>query len=277
MNRHSFLLSNDEQERISIDDLARLALRVLQRDFAMVAQGQFVAHGAGSLDNILAFVLVERSLTGPDKKLRDKYAQAVDKLYHDRYIRPDPDQRSNSFCVLTDKGERADTSLPLVGLSDTTDFISFIESKTGSPLDTVVVQYLEESWRAAEAELWLSSLFMLGGASERLLWVLSLHVDYLRADAAQSARLAGLWQVRRRKEWIVDQLPDLRRSHSGYAAAFTDVDDIFDWLFTTYRYLRNDVGHPRETPLNVNPEQVKALLTSFHLYADAVHSILAIR
>jgi hypothetical protein len=41
-----------------------------------------------------------------------------------------------------------------------------------------------------------------------------------------------------------------------------------------YRYQRNEVGHPREEELKLEPEKIKALLSSFGLYLTAVANIV---
>jgi hypothetical protein len=56
-----------------------------------------------------------------------------------------------------------------------------------------------------------------------------------------------------------------------------DVEDKFDSLYNTYRYQRNNTGHPRDTLVSLDSVQVKAMLLSFGLYCQAVYAILAIR
>jgi hypothetical protein len=121
-----------------------------------------------------------------------------------------------------------------------------------------------------------SSIFMLGAASERLIYLAAEHIDRLLADPSESARMSGLTKVRLLKEWIVAQLPELKKKYSNHREAFVDVEDKFDSLYNTYRYLRNDVGHPKNSVPIVDVNQVKALLFSFGLYAKAVNDIVSI-
>ncbi len=143
-------------------------------------------------------------------------------------------------------------------------------------LDDVAKTYFMESYAAADYGLWLSSIFMLGAASERLIYVLADHIDYLLADPAASAALSTINSVRQRKEWIVSHLSTLRRKYPAHRDAFSDVEDKFDSLYNTYRYQRNEAGHPRATPFEPDIQQAKAMLFSFGLYAQAVNVILAI-
>ena len=176
----------------------------------------------------------------------------------------------------TDKGMKQDISAPVIGITSAENFIQRLESECGS-IDAVAKSYFSESFRAAEARLWLSSTFMLGAASERLIYVLSEHVDSILGDPNASTALAGITTVRQRKEWIVDQLPALKRKFPAKRDAFKDVEDKFDTLYSTYRYLRNEIGHPRDTVYQPVPEQTKALLVSFKVYLAAVNHILSIR
>ncbi len=116
---------------------------------------------------------------------------------------------------------------------------------------------------------------MLGAASERLLHVLGDHIEHLLGDPAESAKLAQITKVRQLKEWIVGHLPALRRKYPTHKDAFTDVADKLETLFTLYRYKRNEVGHPRETPHNPDVNQIRAMLLSFGGYAKAVADIMS--
>jgi len=94
----------------------------------------------------------------------------------------DPSQQhSPDFQIPASKGLKVDTDAPVFGITTGPEFIRRIESTTGH-IDDVAKMYLTESFSAAEASLWLSSIFMLGAAAERLIYVLSEHIDQLLAN-----------------------------------------------------------------------------------------------
>ena len=161
------------------------------------------------------------------------------------------------------------------GVTSTDGFIQAIRGQ-GSPLDAVVEGYLRESYSAAEAGLWLSSTFMLGAASERLLFIVAEHVDTLLKDSSESEKLARLWKVREVKEWIVNHLPALKRTYRDHKNAFTDVEDVFDTLFALYRYQRNEAGHPREVLPSLDPSQIRSMLLGFGTFQSRAYAILAV-
>ncbi len=275
-----YQLTKQQMDDISVDELAMLVLRILQRNHRDQEAGRRgVTYYPYQIPSILAFELASRE--GPssgqtDARFRQKFAEAVHQLQHGGFIMQDPTQtHSQEFQRPTTKGLQVDTSAPVLGITSGDEFLRKIEADTGT-LDDVARTYLAESYAATEHNLWLSSIFMPGAASERLIYVLAEHVDHLLADPAASAALSNINSVRQRKEWIVSHLATLRRKFPAHREAFTDVEDKFDSLYNTYRYQRNSVGHPRDAVLKPDIRQSKAMLFSFGLYAQAVNAILAI-
>ena len=277
---NEYLLNSKQRNEISPEDLAMRILSLLQRNHRIREKGSgpYISYYPYQLSSLLNFELMTReevSFAGIEASFRNKFAEAVQILTNSGFIVQDPSQHSADFQIPTSKGLAVDTNAPALGITSGGEFVSRIEAQTGK-LDDVAKNYLLESYRAAEAGLWLSSIFMLGAAAERLIHVLADHVDHLLADPAASAALSGLTKVRQQKEWIVSQLPALRKKFPAHREAFIDVEDKFDSLYNTYRYQRNNAGHPRETPFNPDVTQVKAMLFSFGLYCKAVCAILAI-
>ena len=277
---NGYQLTKQQMEDISVDDLAMLILRILQRNYRdQEASKRSVSYYPYQINSILAFELIspeKLSFRRDDSLFRQKFAEAVHALQHSGYIMQDPTQtHSEDFQRPTTKGLQVDTTAPVLGITSTSEFLRRIETEAGA-LDNVAKSYLMESYAAAEHNLWLSSIFMLGAASERLIYVLAEHVDHLLADPAASAALSSINSVRQRKEWIVSHLSALQKKFPVHREVFTDVEDKFDSLYNTYRYQRNAAGHPKDTPLKPDIQQTKALLFSFGLYAKAVNTILAI-
>lgn len=257
-----------------------LVLRILQRNHKRTATGSgpYISYYPYQLSSILEFELFtrEEAFSGIEPSFRQKFNESVQILSNNSLITFDASQSNErDFQIPTTRGLAQDTSAPVIGITSAETFLQRIEAESGS-LDAVAKDYLRESYQAADENLWLSSTFMLGAASERLIYVLADHVETILADPNASAELQGITKVRQRKEWIVKQFPAMKRRFPGHKEALIDVEDKFDTLYNTYRYLRNDAGHPRDTVYRPDPNQTKVVLLSFGLYAKAVNSILSI-
>jgi len=259
---------------LSVDELAIHILGVLQKN----AGGRRVSYSEGQLTSIKAFeVLAESSsYVVPDPAFERKWAEAVQRLFLRNLIIEDPTQSSRDFVVLTHEGREEDTSKPIIGVYSADRFVTWI-ARTSGPLDPVVRQYLEESYRSASQGLWLSAAFMLGAASERAVYILAEAVADLRGEASERQKLDQCRTVRAVKDWIIDQIPTVKRAEPSSKKLFTDVEDKINTLFTTYRYQRNDVGHPRDEVLDVDPAETRALLQSFATYWKVVADVLMLR
>ncbi len=140
-----FVMSPEQRGEISVDDLARLILKVLQYNRAAKAKGQFLPYGEGALGNIEWYEFCGGSrLAPPEEGFHLKFAEAKQKLYSEGFIVPDPTQRSDEYCVLTTRGRAADTKQPIIGVTDASGFVGAIEEDAGT-LDPVVRSYVEEA------------------------------------------------------------------------------------------------------------------------------------
>ncbi len=268
MNKYQ--LSRQQRDNISVDDLKMLILRIFQD---VANQVNRVNRISSTLECITGIAV---SRGGIEASFQRKFDEAVNELQNGSFIIQDPSQpHLPDFQRLTSKGSQVDTTAPVLGITSVAEFIRKVEADAGT-LDEVAKTYLMESYATAELNLWLSSIFMLGAASERLIYVLTKHIDHLLADPAASTALSKIDGVRQRKEWIVSHLPTLKKKFPSHREAFSDVEDKFDSLYNTYRYQRNEAGHPRDTPFRPDTQQAKAMLFSFGLYAQAVNVILAI-
>lgn len=268
-----FYLTPDQRAKITVDELLLHVVAVLQRNTRTPGANR-IGYYPTQLSSIKGFELSTQS-EGRDQRFEEKFAQVKQLLYSKNYVFRDPTQSHDDFVKLTDAGLALDPTQTIVGITPLSTFIRDMEANLGV-LDATCRQYLEESYRAAESGLWLSCAFMLGGASERLIMLLSEHVDSLLNDPIESAKLAREWQVRKIKEWTVDQLPALKRKYQQDSEAFKDVEDKFDTLVALYRYERNDAGHPKDSPYVPDIAALKAMLLGFSTFAKAVMRILAI-
>lgn len=196
----TYQLTQQQMDSITVDELAMLILRILQRNHRDQEEGK---RGAGyypfQIPSILAFELASHD--GPssgraDARFQQKFAEAVHQLQHGGFIMPDPTQtHSQEFQRPTARGLQVDTTVPVLGITSGEEFVRKVEAHAGA-LDAVAKAYLMESYAAAEHNLWLSSIFILGAASERLIYVLAEHIDHLLADPVASTALSKINSVR---------------------------------------------------------------------------------
>ncbi len=138
------------------------------------------------------------------------------------------------------------------------------------PLDAVVKQYLAESWDSVCNRQWLSSAFMLGAASERLLEVLAENVVTKLGVVRPSKTQRSLKEL---NDWLISKIPDLKVKYPGNAV-FHDLDSVLNSIFQNYRLTRNAVGHPRSTVINVEEKLQTYGLLAFKPYARIIYEVL---
>jgi hypothetical protein len=268
--KSEFALNKIQRIAITVDDLASLVLHIVQSNESGL--GGRISYMHGQLSSIKAFEVFNNETDKSDPAFETKWAEAVQSLFRRGMIMKNPDQGSDDFVILTEAGCMADTSTPLVGVWQADRFLKHIEDTSG-PLDPVVRQYLEESYRSASEDLWLAATFMLGAASERALYLLSETIAGLVGDAGPRKKLENCRTVRAVKEWILEQLPLLRKTFPEAKPVLSDIEDKITTLLTLYRYQRNEIGHPRDDVLTVEPDKIRAMLKSFSTYwAVVVHT-----
>jgi hypothetical protein len=275
---NEFLLSREQKDAITVDDLTRLILHILQLNDQKTenARARRVDYSPRQLGNICHFEFCDtRNIEPRHPAFEHKCAEAKQRLYQGGFVYQDPGQMSDDFVCLTEKGRTADTSQPVIGVATAPDFIKWV-GKEWPDLDAVVRQYLMEGYSAIAAGLWLSATFMLGAAGERILHVVAGHVDALLEDPKESAKLSTLWKAKEVKDWISGHLQALKQRYPDDKDALTQLGEVLDTLYTLYRIMRNDVGHPRDTPLEPEPTQVRANLLSFNVLAKRVAAVLEI-
>ncbi len=172
--------------------------------------------------------------------------------------------------VLTELGKTQDTSQAIPGLSSGDQFVLDIESVSG-PLDLVVRQYLSESWESACTRRWLSSAFMLGAASERLINVLAEAVE-VKLQVTRSP--VNNRTVKALNDWLISQIPGLKNKYPQCSADFHDLDSVLSSVFQNYRITRNTAGHPRSTVVVVDERLQLSNLHAFKPYARIACSVL---
>ena len=157
---------------------------------------------------------------------------------------------------------------------DYSGYLSELRSRV-SNLDDIVAQYLSESLRAYQYNLYFASAVMLACASERA--VLMLMEAYVASigDETNRAKLAGRLASRdistayaRFKESF-----DSTKGQLGVAMAVRDFDLHVDATFTFVRIVRNSVVHAKELP-QLTSSVVYANLQQFSYYVETIFVLI---
>ena len=275
-------------QKLTVDDLAVIILKEFQRQDKMTAQEQsaWLSYGLLRFSSIRVWLWGEHreqsaglqpyQVNQIRQDFEAKLEEAKHRLRSKGLVIQNPQQsHSDDFILLTQDGRNSSANGVILTVTSTEEFLKVVLPSSG--FDPVVRAYLSESYGAARHDLWFASASMLGNASERLVNVLAEHVGLLTGDTTRQAALAKLQQVRKIKEWIVDQFPDLGRRYPSSKDAFKDMEDALTTLYTLHRYDRNDNGHPADELPPVEPAKTRAMLEGFGVLARRVHRILAIK
>lgn len=146
-------------------------------------------------------------------------------------------------------------------------------------VDAIIVTYVGESARTLRANCPLSSTITLGCASERaFLILLNAYADALNAvdQAKLETALKKALQIKKRHdifmEWYEKHLEPKLRSGKIHPDAITEFESAMTMLFTYFRNIRNDAGHPTGT--SFSREMVHSHLVVFPAYLRAMYGII---
>jgi hypothetical protein len=279
-------LSPEQRELLTVDELARMILGVLQNRERMGParwQHENTRH-PWALSAIRDAMIDEGTMRSIShmaaqeerEAFEFKFEQARTRLVTRGLICRDTSQNSDGFMKPTKEGMEAQASGPILGIASADEYIVSLERDCGQ-LDRVVEAYLRESYRAAVNDLWLAATFMAGAAAERLLFLLAEHVALLLKDPAESNKVRKVWNASELKGWVVKNIPTLRKARPQSVTALRDLDDALATLYTLHRYQRNDVGHPKDRVPAVDSAQTKAMIMGFGTYAKRASHVLEIQ
>ncbi len=266
----TFPLDKSMQATISVDDLSIVVLQYFQQAYRM---NRNVPSPMQKL-NILSGITGDNQAGFENSSFDQNFGYALSELLQHRLIAKSP--WSDDSYVLTDAGIVFDDAKPLFELTGVDEFISICEMNAGT-MDEVARDYLRESFLAAKAKLWKSSVFMLGASAERFIYVLAEHIDAILTPGTATGRFDSDALAKTQKDWVVRQIPQLKKQFAGSVGSFRELEDTLNTLFAIYRRQRNEVGHPNPKIFAPQPEREKALLMSFELSAKAVNDVLLIR
>ena len=190
--------------------------------------------------------------------------------------------------ILAPGNESADDQLPLIHLTffgrsfvetgewpvhDPRAYLARMASRVSVP-DETAVAYLTESLNSFEHGSYVASAVMLGIAAERVfLLICEATCGALSSSSEQQAfeKLLSRLPIKPKLDWLHRKFTELQKSAP---AGFPDnaslmVTGIYDLL----RAQRNDLGHPRDRPPRLTPEDVFDGLQLFPRYLQAAESV----
>lgn len=259
---NSYTLELEAQERISVEELASLILKILKRNLS--TKKRIVSYYPGSLSSIKSFEF----LRGPGDRhvkihpdFEKKFAQAVQMLRNKELIMQDHEQTQSSELVeLTPKGEEMEPEQFLPTVESSEKMIETIERSAGY-LDEVAKVYLSEAHETFKSDFKISSAFCLGAMSERYVLLLAEAAEKNLNEPAVTRAYSQCKTVKHYANFISDNISRLQKKYPGNDKLFRDLDTKINTLAAYYRLTRNEAGHPDFVPKIERPELELALKT----------------
>jgi len=268
----NFTLEPEAQERISVEELARLILKILKLNLSTPRR---VGYYPGRLSAIKAVELLQYP-GGRQVKIPNfdrKFAQAVHLLKKEDRIMQDHEYPHDQDCVqLTHKEEaiEPDQFLPFVESSD--QIISKLNSSVGA-IDPVIEIYLREALETFKSNFLISSAFCLGAMSERCILLLAKGIKDDLNEPSVSSVYSRCRSVKHYADFISDNLSKLRSKNPGNDDLFRELDVKINTLSTYYRLTRNEAGHPAFVP-NITRPTLESHLRTAPEYLDTMLGVL---
>lgn len=152
---------------------------------------------------------------------------------------------SNVKIYLTDYGEKY-VQDPDVSPYDGEGYIDYLKQNIPT-IDDIVESYLKESLNTFKTKCYLSSVFTLGAASERLILLLrDEYCDALSSNYPQrKARIEKEYQIKKIYESIHCDFEKLGKNYFGFDFWET-IDSEVRHIFDLIRRSRNETGHPKK-------------------------------
>lgn len=156
---------------------------------------------------------------------------------------------------------------------DEAGYLARVRTRVSQP-DQTVLAYLAEALTAFRRGIPVASTVMLGIAAERVFLLVCEAILASLRDPNEKATFGGLLQrlpMKPKLDWVHAKLLDLQnRRTPGLPDNVTlTVTAIYDFL----RSQRNDLGHPREIPPNVDREEAFVNLQIFPRYYQTAEEL----
>lgn len=144
-------------------------------------------------------------------------------------------------------------------------------------VDTIIIKYIAESAETLRRNCLLSSTIAIGCAAEKgFLLLLDAFGDALQpADQARFAKERNkAWQIKRQHEVFMSWYDAKLRSRLSSKGGdwITLLEDALQFLFSYFRKIRNEAGHP--TGITLSREAVQSHLVIFPTYVRCIYDLI---
>ena len=136
--------------------------------------------------------------------------------------------------------------------------------------DPIALTYLQEAIQSLKYDSKYGAAFMLGAASEAL--ITDLIEAFIEGITSNSAK-EGFKQKLNKKniafcfeEFIKSYKASKRKPNDSWA---NDIETILSQMFHYLRFVRNEIGHPKEIP-NIGREEILSNLGQFAKYFERI-------
>ena len=175
----------------------------------------------------------------------------------------------DTFIVyLTSIGMKSDFDDEILLLVDNPqEIVDALEQKIGT-LDNVVRQYYLESLRAYQEGLYISSVIVLGAASERAIHWLAESIESYSKQYQKEIKKRRSGNILRLTEYLSNTvIPNIFGLDKKFAG---ELKTRLNGLGTVYRENRNEAGHPQTVDQSWLREDQETLLLHFRRYITTI-------
>lgn len=252
------------QTNLNRDELTRLIL-------------EYLRHEPGTQFENLLQIGIERVI---ERQLSHLESQEVLEILHEmmnsNIIMPSRDRGNHGwpFFSLTSYGNDV---INRIGppVYDFQGYIRDINARVQN-IDDILITYLSESLRSFHSNLYISSMVMLGCASERAIRLLVN--SYI--NAIDGAKNKNNLQSRINNSDISKIYEEFRKSFNSTRVQITnqelvrDIEIQIDGIFNFIRIIRNTIVHPNAMP-NITNAMVYANLQQFSYYIEKIYGLMS--
>ena len=154
---------------------------------------------------------------------------------------------------------------------DPTGYMRDLESMKNSVLTDVAINYMDEALRCFNSGCHIASLLLLGVAAESVFLNLCKIIHSSLNSEPDKKKLDNYLPVKPKHRWIVQRYQNLS-SEIKRTELPESLDLTLTSLYDLIRRQRNDLGHPQDTPPNLNREQA---FIFFKLFPGFVQDIIS--
>ncbi len=229
-------------------------------------------------DGVLDFQLPPTPVPNWESKFLESIYSLMWELVSEGIIRPGGACASLEFpdFALTEYGKRM-----IVNQSaHPHDIDRFLEQmRCGQPIDQTIEAYLIESLHSFRQNRLVASAILMGVAAERMFLLITDSLLTALKDPNEQAKLKKLLDrqpMKPKQDWVHAKLLKLDQDRRIIPSGFPESTPLmFTGIYDLIRQQRNDLGHPRSVPPNMDRGQIEANLLLFSKYYRTATQLLS--